>query len=87
MTARTSWADPRAGGSGSWTHTQLHDDRSPIALLIAVVLCLLGAVLFIGLVTAGRAAMCATHQTADGHGALSYCSDFDPTSTTTEPTK
>lgn len=73
-----TWADPRHPTAGTWTHTAPHDDRSPIALLIAVVLCLLGAVLFIGLVTAGRAAMCATHSNA-----LSYCPGFHDKTTET----
>lgn len=72
-----SWTDPRHRGAGIWQHTPRH--RPMVTdLLVAAVACVLGAVLFIGLLVAGRAGLCHVYDNA-----LSYCPGFVPASTTT----
>jgi hypothetical protein len=64
------WADLRQGGAGSWRHTAPH--ASTVRLTVTTFLaCLIGTTLFLGLVVAGRAAMCATHSNK-----LSYCPGY-----------
>lgn len=55
----------------------------PVAFVIAAVIT--ACLIFLALYGQAQRLMCATHRNA-GHGALQYCPDFTPT-TTTETTR
>lgn len=75
MTARMSWADPMAGGNGSWTRTPPRPGLR-LTLLGTVVVCLVLTLAFLGAVHVARAGMCHFNRTAAGHGAFTYCNDY-----------
>lgn len=60
------WSVP-ADGAGTWAHTAPHAN-SIADLAVAFIACLLGLTVLVGLIVAGRAAMCSAYD-----GALSYC--------------
>lgn len=70
-----TWIDPRQGGAGTWHLTPARDGLR-LTLLGTLVVCLLSALAFLGVLQVGRQVMCATHKTTAGHGALTYCSDY-----------
>lgn len=69
-----SWMAP-VDGAGIWTATAPHRELR-LTLLGTIVVCTLLAVAFLGLVKAGRALMCETHDQA-----LVYCDGFVPVAT------
>lgn len=65
---------------GHWNHTTAAPKpRTDLTLLGTVVTCALLTVAFLLAQAGGRALMCATHKTTAGHGALTYCHDYQPT--------
>lgn len=57
----------------SWTHL----DSGYITTAFVFAVCIAGALFFLAALGPMQQLMCATHRTA-GHGALEYCSDYQP---------
>jgi hypothetical protein len=66
------WLVARKGAPHGTAHFTLLDTVVLCAALVAVLL---------GAISGGQRLMCATHKTPAGHGALTYCPDYDPTET------
>lgn len=77
-----SWVRP-VNGAGTWRHTPSHGLR--LTALGTFVLCLLLAFAFLLVQQLGRTWMCHVNKDPHGHGAMSYCADFDNSQTRTTP--